>query len=199
MREPGSGVDDTAAPRQRVGVRTVVTVVGCLAAVVAIGTGLWVWQTVQAITRTTSDPLSTSDAIVVFAGEDDRFTLARELAEDGVAPTLVLSIPTETRLDWLEQWCERPPEGIEVMCVTPEVANTRGEARLFAELARSKGWQQLRAVTGNYHANRVSGWMNRCWDGDVAISVVDWPTIPEWLVRKELTGAAQVALWWPRC
>lgn len=198
--KPGSGVDaTTGAPRQRLSVRTCITVVGCLAAVAVIGTGLWVWQTVQAITGTTSDPMSASDAIVVFAGEDARFRLAKELAENGVTPTLVLSMPSTTNLDWLDEWCDHPPEGIEVMCVTPEVANTQGEARMFAELARSKGWRELRVVTGNYHANRVSGWMNRCWDGDIAVSVVDWPTIPGRVVRKELAGAAQVALWWPRC
>ncbi len=170
-----------------------------LLTVVALVTGATAvvgWRLVDGIRSASSDSLPLPvDAVVVFAGEDRRFELGRELVEDGAAPVLVLSAG---RLpDVAEEWCKGAPvpteeadgvpSGVEVVCLVPEVSSTAGEAAAFGALATERGWERVVAVTGDYHAQRASMLLSRCYDGDLSWALVDWPS-PSWsLTLSELT------------
>lgn len=152
-----------------------------LLVVVAGGLG---WRLVDGIRTATQAPLpDQADAIVVFAGEDRRFALGRQLAEEGRAPVLVLSagrLPSVA-----EGWCEEQATSFEVVCLVPEPSSTGGEAAAFARLAEERGWASLIGVTGDYHAQRAGMLLSRCFGGDLSWALVAWPT-PSWeLTRSE--------------
>lgn len=170
-----------------------------LLTVVALVTGATAvvgWRLVDGIRSASSDSLPLPvDAVVVFAGEDRRFELGRELVEEGRAPVLVLSAGRLPKV--AAGWCEAWPFGgdspdsdrrsVEVVCLTPDPSSTAGEAAAFAELAAERGWGSVLAVTGDYHAQRASMLLSRCYDGDVSWALVDWPS-PSWsLTLSELT------------
>jgi len=141
---------------------------------VLLVSGMTAWRMVDGIRHAVSDPLpARADAVVVFAGEDDRFTLGRRLVEEGRAPVLVLSAGKLPAV--ASGWCGETRADVEVICVVPEEDATSGEARSFADLARAKGWDQLIGVTGDYHAQRAEMLLSRCYGGGLAMAVVDWP------------------------
>lgn len=151
------------------------------AAVLALGilmAAAGAWRLVDGIRNVPAEALpGRADAIVVFAGESDRFILGAELAQEGRAPVLVLSaarLPPQA-----EGWCEEPPAAVEVVCVVPRVDSTFGEAVAFADLARERGWGNVIGVTGNYHAQRAGMLLTRCFEGESRFALVDWPT-PRW-------------------
>lgn len=153
-------------------------------AAVVIGVGFW--RLVDGIRNPTVGPLpERADAVVVFAGEDRRFELGRQLVEEGRAPVLVLSA---SRLPPMaEGWCDEELTTFEVVCVIPESSSTAAEATVFARLARDREWGALLGVTGDYHAQRASMLLSRCFGGTASWSVVDWPTPPWALTRSEAT------------
>jgi uncharacterized SAM-binding protein YcdF (DUF218 family) len=114
-----------------------------------------------------TDPPGRADAVVVFAGGDgERQAEGLRLVRDGVAPVLVLSDggqPGSARA----RLCRDRPAGVRLVCVTPDPATTRGEARRFAELAGRQGWRSLVLVTSTYHVRRAGLLLGRCYDGRV--------------------------------
>lgn len=138
-----------------------------------------------------------ADAVVVFAGEDARFLLGRTLVDRGVAPVLVLSAGSLPAA--FAGWCDGGTSEVEVLCLTPEPSSTVGEAEAFSALARRRGWGDLVAVTGDYHARRVLALMSACWDGTVKVAAVDWPTPEPSLLRKEWFGSLAASLRVTRC
>lgn len=162
--------------------------VGGLAVLALLGVvvGVFGWRLVDGIRNATGDALpERADAVVVFAGEDRRFELGRQLVEDGRAPVLVLSA---SRLPAVaEGWCQERTKSFEVVCLTPEPSSTGGEAAAFTQLARKRRWVNLIGVTGDYHAQRAGMLLTRCFVGEVSWALVDWPT-PPW----ELTGSEVV-------
>lgn len=161
-----------------VAVAVAVVVVSAAAAVVAV----------SALARKVNDPDPVSvtgppDALVVFAGEDARFRLARELAVGGAAPVLVLSAPDLPEVS--AGWCDEPPADVEVLCVGADATNTRDEARVFADLARQRGWERIVAVTSDYHAQRAVWHLTQCYDGQVGTELVHYDTLPDEVWSKE--------------
>jgi hypothetical protein len=118
-----------------------------------------------------------ADAIVVFSGPGDRITRAWELADQGLAGYVVVSI-ADTRA------CvpERPT--VVQLCFTPDPATTQGEARAVAELAREHGWDDLIIVSGTTQVTRIRLRQGRCFDGDVQVVAVrepPWPFVYRWV------------------
>jgi uncharacterized SAM-binding protein YcdF (DUF218 family) len=131
-----------------------------------------------------------ADAIVVFAGERARVDLALELAAEGRADTVVLSNGAASRET--SALCGQTAP-VTVICQRPEPLDTRGEARMFAEIARDHGWHDLIAVTGNYHVSRARLLLERCWTGGTSFAAVPWPHIGLSPLLHEVGGLAQAA------
>lgn len=141
------------------------------------------WRLVDGIRNATQGPLpDQADAIVVFAGEERRFELGRQLADQGRAPVLVLSAGALPGV--ADGWCEAQSSGFEVVCLVPEPASTGGEAAAFGQLAEERRWGTLIGVTGDYHAQRAGMLLSQCFGGEVSWALVDWPT-----PSRELTGS----------
>ena len=129
-----------------------------------------------------------ADAVVVFGGEDIRTSLALRLMENEFAPVLVVSFGYQDT--YAQDLCEQQ-EPFEVMCVVPADPSTRGEARMFGELADEYGWDSVVGVTGNYHVQRARTYMNRCFDGTLAFVAVEWSSFSRRLLRHETLGNIQ--------
>ncbi len=161
---------------QRVLVTRVRAIIGFLAAALVLLSallGIFVWTAIQGIRNPAEDQLpADADAVMVFAGEDVRFTLARELVEAGVASVLVLNADALPEL--AAGWCEEDIRGVRVVCLSPPSQSTRGEAQVFGQLATEEGWSSIVGVTGDYHVQRAGALLRRCFDGEVAMAPVDW-------------------------
>lgn len=115
------------------------------------------------------DDIHKGDAVVLFAGgRGERLQQALVLMEIGKADVLVLS---NGNLDgWTDanDLCSGVVDrGFEVLCPTPDPDSTRGEARVFGELAEKRGWSSLVMVTSDNHVNRAKLLLSRCFDGHV--------------------------------
>jgi len=142
---------------------------------------------------------ATGDAIVVFAGgSGERIEWALELAESGVAPTVVVSrgVNNKDRVRQAERACDAA-HPFEVICVTADPDSTRGEAALFGHLATENQWLDLIAVTSDYHLVRASTLLEACHDGTVFRSAASRRrsifALPK-LVMHELGGLAEAIL-----
>lgn len=162
----------------------VIEAVVAIAAVLVMSAGAVAWRVVRAVDdRSVAD----ADALVVFAGESARTRLALDLVETGRVSAVVFSHGLDDEL--VADRCG-DVDPIEVLCPTPEPSNTRGEARMFADLAAERGWSSLLAVTGNYHHARARALLDRCFDGDLAFVTVDWDD-----VRAGVYLSETMALW----
>jgi uncharacterized SAM-binding protein YcdF (DUF218 family) len=112
----------------------------------------------------TDAPPRHADAIaVLYGGGGERLDEALDLAEQGVAPVLVVSHGRKGT-----DLCGR--EGpYEVVCFEPDPDRTQGEAQAVAELARERGWKSLVVVTSRYHAARARLLFGRCFDGTLNV------------------------------
>ncbi len=126
-----------------------------------------------------------ADAVLVFAGESARLVLALELIDRGVSDTLVVSLGTNEPL--VAERCGSTAP-IEVLCPEPQEIDTRGEARMFGALARERGWDNVVAVTGDYHGARARMLLDRCLDGAASFALVDWDDVGWSVVRNEVAG-----------
>lgn len=100
------------------------------------------------------------DAIVMLAGgEGERLATARAMADQGVAPVLVLSHGPSTLC--------RGGQAYEVICFIPEPGTTRGEATYIGRLAAERGWQDIAIVTSTHHVARARTVIGQCTDAEV--------------------------------
>lgn len=139
-----------------------------------------------------------ADAIVMLAGgRGERLELARALADDGLAPTLVIMNGT----NWSKgrEACAMAPDAYEVLCPA-NAENTRGEARVLGEVAELRGWDSIMLVTSDYHMHRAASLVGRCFEGNVNRQVAEntfdrsrltralvneWAgTVHSWFVRR---------------
>lgn len=137
-----------------------------------------------------------ADAIVVLASGKDRRAKGRELANEGYANNLVLSVShrmaREIENGKLEvvysgssnavssnaiEACGEQFENYRVWCFTPDPHNTVGEARAFAALAAEQGWDSVLLVTERSHLGRATRIFERCYPGETypAVSNISGP------------------------
>jgi hypothetical protein len=116
-----------------------------------------------------------ADAIVVYAGPGDRITRAWQLADQGLAPFVVVSI-ADTRA------CEPERPTVTQLCFTPDPATTQGEAEHVARLAKRRGWDSLIIVSGTTQVTRIRLRQGRCFDGRLDVVAVREP-LGEFLFR----------------
>lgn len=117
-----------------------------------------------------------ADAVVMFGGAGPRFEMARRLVEAHVADTLVISDPNDPGAAEgytpFEVYCAGEYE-FEAICFDPEPRTTRGESRYLAKLAEGRGWSHVVVVTTTEQAARAHMLIDRCWNGEVDMVVVD--------------------------
>jgi len=159
-----------------------------VAALVVASGGVATWSVFRAV----DDPRPDSaDALVVFAGESARVQLAlqlsHDLGSDGVAPVVVFPYGLDNPLVVDRCGQLRP---VEVLCPAPESSNTRGEAQMFADLARERGWRTVVAVTGDYHLARARTLLTRCVGDSVKVAfvTVDWDAVAIRVYLHEVVG-----------
>ena len=135
-----------------------------------------------------TDEPGRADAVVVFAGGDgERQEEGIRLVREGVAPVLVISdggLPGSRKA----RLCRERPAGLRLVCVSPDPATTRGEARRFAELAEREGWRSLVLVTSTYHVLRAGLLLERCYDGRVRRVGTPLRNDHSWETGKQLAG-----------
>jgi uncharacterized SAM-binding protein YcdF (DUF218 family) len=113
-----------------------------------------------------TDPPGRADAVLVTSGGGgERQAAGIREVRAGAAPVLVVSDGgrPDSRGGRL---CDQD-QGFRVLCVTPDPASTRGEARAFADLATRMGWRSVVLVTSAYHVRRASLLLDRCYHGKV--------------------------------
>lgn len=120
-----------------------------------------------------------ADVIVQLGGPGDRRALALELARQGRAPLVAISVS----LDEIDtDWChEGRKDQIAVICFHSNPFTTRGEARATAELAERYGWRSVILVTSRDQAWRATVRVSRCFKGKVFVATArlpwyQWPT-----------------------
>lgn len=129
---------------------------------------LLVWPPTDEVSATPAD------AVVVLAGSGARLATGQTLAEQGVAPVLVVSDGGEAHWPAIERVC-RAPADYAVRCLTPDPATTRGEARAVGDLADLHGLDRLVVVTSAYHLARADLWLRRCTDAEIRRVATDQP------------------------
>ena len=113
--------------------------------------------------RAKADPLKHADAIVVLGGEHDgREAYGLSLAEQGYAPTVLLSNPYSAKDKVMQKVCA-PRRDIEVICQPPEPKTTRGEALFTRKFADDRGWKSVIVVSWRYHLPRARKIFDECF------------------------------------
>lgn len=146
---------------------TAVLVVVVLGAVAAIGYPVF--------GKARQDPLQRVDAVVVLGGDHDgREQYGLQLAQEGYAPTLVLSNPYEDHDPVMTPLCGSGGrvDGIEVLCERPEPATTRGEALFTERLAKERGWTKVIVISWQYHLPRSRFIFGNCFGGETVMRAV---------------------------
>jgi hypothetical protein len=159
-----------SGPARRIGRRTrrvLWTVTGVFLLVVA----LWSWFAITKVYFPKLDPVPDDVDVVMQVGgaSPSTYPEAREFAREHDIPNLVISEPTGIQQRW-DSYCA-PLEGVEVHCFSPDPSTTRGEAREFALMADDNGWDSAYVLsTGREHVERVRLYVERCWDGTLAVN-----------------------------
>jgi hypothetical protein len=112
-------------------------------------------------------------AIVQLGGPGERRSVALDLAREGRAPVVAISVSTD-EVD--TSWCDEGRlDDTAVICFHPDPFTTRGEARSIAELARSHGWHSVILVTTPDQAWRATVRVSRCFDGEIFVATAELP------------------------
>lgn len=138
-------------------------------------------------------PNETFDAIVVLSGEERRIERGLELANEGRAPTLVISYGQ--RWPSIQDQCETS-DSFAILCPAPEEDSTRGEARMVRDLAGDFGWDSILVITADYHVSRARLLVEGCKPPSMNVSYVaiEWNAIPRGVVRQEFLKMADIKL-----
>jgi hypothetical protein len=148
------------------------------------------------------DPLRHADAILVLGGPDySRYEYGFELAEQGWAPSLVISNPSGDDDRWLSGQCAEPRRIFTVHCFTPDPATTKGEGRELQRLASLYRWRTVIVVTIRPHISRARFILTRCFDAEfVMVPSPGNISVPYWAYQYlyQTTGYVR-ALIQPGC
>lgn len=151
-------------------------------------------------TKAKTDPIGRADAIIVLGGEHDgREAYGIELAEQGVADTVVLSNPYGKSDAVMKKYCGVQTDKYSVLCEKPVPSTTRGEAIFTQDLAQERGWDHVVVVSWRYHLPRAQYIFGQCFSGVVSMeavpraydfSLVHW----EYTYLYQLAGFAKAAV-----
>jgi hypothetical protein len=137
------------------------------------------------------------DAVVVHAGQGERLGHAFDLMEQGAAPTLVIMFGEQQR--GVDRFCGRT-EPFEVICPTPALATTIGEAVELGRLVEQRGWTTVITVTSNYHLRRATYLDGKCGKVDaIGSGAGQGITRPEAAQRIAREMGGMVQAWFTSC
>jgi hypothetical protein len=125
-----------------------------------------------------------SDAIVVLGGHGvPAFDKGVELAKDGYAPDLVLSLQTWMHCQPYKSYLAPRLPRVKIMCFTADPQSTQGEARSIARLAKQLDWKRIIVVVLTTQATRARLRIGRCYPGQVLEVGFSPEGIGEWLFQ----------------
>lgn len=135
-------------------------------------------------TRSHQDPITPVDAIVVLGGEHDgREQYGLDLAEQGIADTVLMSNPYSADNKTMAKFCDGDTDPVTVICFQPSPSTTAGEAMAVRDLAAQNGWTSVLVISWRYHLPRARYIFGQCFDGttvmravprDYPYSLLDW-------------------------
>lgn len=124
-------------------------------------------------TRSHQDAVQPVDAIVVLGGEHDgREQYGLDLAEQGIADTVVMSNPYGPNDKTMARFCEAGTDRITVICFRPSPSTTAGEAMEVRDLAAQRGWTSVLVISWRYHLPRAKYIFGQCFDGTTIMRAV---------------------------
>jgi uncharacterized SAM-binding protein YcdF (DUF218 family) len=130
-----------------------------------------------------------ADAIIQLGGPGNRRIVALNLAHQGRAPVVAISVSDD---EINTSWCHRGEfDGVSVICFHSDPFTTRGEAHDVAELAQQHGWHSIILVTTPDQAWRASVRVGRCYPGEITVATARLPWY-RWPIQIEYQWAATV-------
>jgi uncharacterized SAM-binding protein YcdF (DUF218 family) len=123
-------------------------------------------------------------AIVVLGGRGNRLGKGIELARQGRAPVLVVSLGLpfpEPALCKLHDPIFRATDGstYRLLCFQPNPGTTQGEAEFIGRLAKRRDWRSLALVTTPDQDIRARIRFERCYSGRIYVVTTPLPLL-EW-------------------
>ncbi len=153
-----------------------------------------------------------SDALLVLGPVDEKMELAVQLVRDGVADTLLIS--DQYLVDEGSGGC-RPEVNYllehlgaldasfpaKIICFRPDPVTTQGEALFLRDMGTDLGWSSVTVVSYTPHVERARILLNRCWDGELAVTAVDQPMSTSEAIGTYFyqSGAMVKTLFTPKC
>ncbi|MWV48997.1 YdcF family protein [Rathayibacter sp. VKM Ac-2803] len=157
--------------------RIAVVALIAIVVLVAVGVPVYVFPATDAV------PARADAVLVLGPPTRARTDLGRELVEEGVADTLLISV-------WASELAAAPDESdvvacdepdMTVICFTAEPGTTQGEARALRDYADANGWDTVLVITQTPHITRARILMERCWGGTVLMESSGEPfTLGDW-------------------
>ncbi|GAA4244997.1 YdcF family protein [Dactylosporangium darangshiense] len=120
-----------------------------------------------------------ADVIVQLGGPGNRRPVALDLARQGRAPLVAISV-SDAEID--TSWCHKGRlDNVPVLCFHSDPFTTRGEARDIARMAEQHGWRSVILVTTPDQASRATLRLSRCFTGNIFVATArlpwyQWPT-----------------------
>lgn len=166
----------------------------------AVALSVWAVLAAAAFRHPHIDPPAETDAYYVLASPGG--VAALETVDEWLPPgkpLLVSVTPEQMTLPLYQQVCSdqvRP-----FICVDPIPATTQGEAQNLGMVAQEQGWHSVTVITHRSHIIRSRILMQRCFDGDVRMSVRNVEHGKRtWLRAFVYESGAMVKTWaTPRC
>ena len=129
----------------------------------------------------TEDPQPADAVFVLGPADGTRVEHARELMEQGLAPTVVYATPQgdfsgggqATTGESGKPHCETDVD-YEAICFEPDPSTTQGEAMKLRELVDERGWDDIIVITMRPHVARAQLIVDRCYSGEAQWSPIDY-------------------------
>ncbi len=152
--------------------------------VVALVVGLCVMTAVLFVYPDLNAP-EHSDAIVVLGGHGaPAIDKGVELAKEGYAPDLVLSVSSgHHHCAYLQGRLAPQLPHVKITCFVADPQTTQGEARSIAHLSKQMGWRRIIVVAQTTQATRARLRISRCYPGQVLEVAIAPQGIGEWLYQ----------------
>jgi uncharacterized SAM-binding protein YcdF (DUF218 family) len=134
-----------------------------------------------------------SDAIVVLGGHGvPAFDKGVELAKEGYAPNLVLSLQEWQSCGPYQELLALPLSKVHVLCFKANPQTTQGEARSIEAYAKRLQWKRIIVVMPTTQASRARLRIGRCYSGQLLEVAYSPGSIGDWLAEFAYEWGAMV-------
>jgi hypothetical protein len=130
------------------------------------------------------NPPQRSNAIVILGGHGaPAFDKGVELAKEGYAPQLVLSLQNWQSCAPYQAYLSVNLAKVHVYCFKSNPQTTQGEARSIQAFAKHFGWKRIIVVMPTTQASRARLRIGRCYSGQVLEVGYSPEGVGEWLAQ----------------